>query len=242
MQRLLTIDCWGTLLRNNPDWDWALFIAGKEIIRRFHPELREEVVVKAFQAEEVEFSTTLGRDLQTLTLDQRLNNLVRFCGISSNIELHLELQARFQKIIFEPLPELITGSLEFLSDLRRLDVSIFLICNTGWFSSKAITQALDHYGVSKNLNVMLFSDQVGSAKPSPKMFELAMAASHCSLENSVHMGDDLEKDVLAARRLGMSVIYFRPMHPCPTDPMISCVRNYSEASDVVRRVLRLPVG
>lgn len=52
------------------------------------------------------------------------------------------------------------------------------------------------------------ADEVGSAKPDAKIFEVAMNATSCSSEEMIHIGDSIESDVNGALNAGIVPIWF----------------------------------
>ena len=54
------------------------------------------------------------------------------------------------------------------------------------------------------------ADEVGSAKPDAKIFEVAMSAAQCSPEEMIHIGDSIETDVNGALNAGITPIWFNP--------------------------------
>ncbi len=52
------------------------------------------------------------------------------------------------------------------------------------------------------------ADEVGSAKPDAKIFEIAMKAAGCSAGEMIHIGDSLETDVSGALNAGIEPIWF----------------------------------
>ncbi|UTA47790.1 HAD family hydrolase [Simiduia sp. 21SJ11W-1] len=56
----------------------------------------------------------------------------------------------------------------------------------------------------------LSAEDVGTAKPSPEPFELAMAMASVSAEEMLHIGDCPNDDIAAAASLGIKTIWFNP--------------------------------
>ena len=52
------------------------------------------------------------------------------------------------------------------------------------------------------------ADEVGSAKPDAKIFEVAMSAASCTSQEMIHIGDSTETDVNGARNAGVTPIWF----------------------------------
>ncbi len=52
------------------------------------------------------------------------------------------------------------------------------------------------------------ADEVGSAKPDAKIFEVAMSAAACVSNEMIHIGDSIETDVKGALNAGVTPIWF----------------------------------
>lgn len=64
----------------------------------------------------------------------------------------------------------------------------------------------------------LSAAEVGAAKPDPALFRAAISYAGVSPGQALHVGDDPELDVLAARRIGMLVVWVnREQRPWPTE-------------------------
>src|SRR5207247_11299986 len=61
-------------------------------------------------------------------------------------------------------------------------------------------------GLSRRVDFVLASAIERAEKPDREMFERALARAGARPEEALHAGDDLEKDVLGARRAGLSSV------------------------------------
>ena len=81
--------------------------------------------------------------------------------------------------------------------------------------------------------------EVGRAKPEPAMFEEAMRRTGLRPDEIVHVGDHLENDVAAARRLGWYTVWVnreratRPHEADAADAEVACL---SELPAVIQRI------
>ena len=81
--------------------------------------------------------------------------------------------------------------------------------------------------------------EVGASKPEPAMFEEAMRRTRLKPDEIVHVGDHLENDVAAAKRLGWHTVWVnreRAPHPegaAVADGEVSCL---SELPPVIKRI------
>lgn len=55
---------------------------------------------------------------------------------------------------------------------------------------------------------IITSEDAGANKPSPKIFEFAIAETGASVENSIMIGDDLKTDIAGAKKYNIKQIYF----------------------------------
>ena len=53
------------------------------------------------------------------------------------------------------------------------------------------------------------SDAVGVGKPNPKIFEAALSTVGCRAAEAIYIGDSFERDVLGAKKAGMTSIWYR---------------------------------
>lgn len=89
---------------------------------------------------------------------------------------------------------------------------------------------LDAIGLRRVGLQMFASSTLGHAKPAVRAFELACAGLGTSSVATVMVGDDYEKDVLAARTAGLRAIHVSP-HPDRSHR--ETVTSLSEAADIL---------
>ena len=63
----------------------------------------------------------------------------------------------------------------------------------------------EHFGISKYvLIVSIISSESGSSKPDPKFLNFLLSNANASLETTLHVGDNLKLDFLAAKDIGLA--------------------------------------
>lgn len=171
--------------------------------------------------------------------------ITRLRRLAANAQVRLsetalrQLQKTFEEAILNPLPELIPGVRQFLSRVEKEHLKIGLICNTGWFSSRAINTALERCDVAHFFDFFAYSDRVGSAKPSVKIFEFALSAAGCRPAEAIHIGDKLTTDIVGALNAGLGAIHFQSGGPC-TDGNVPRASDYDEIWAILSSRLALP--
>ena len=127
------------------------------------------------------------------------NSLTDYCkliGVSvpENIEgLEEELKRDIEGA------ELFEDSLPALSQLKELGIKIGLISNLAAPYKKPV-QAL---GIEKYFDVIVFSCDVGVAKPAPSIFQLALEQLGSSPAETIMVGDSYKSDVEGSSKIGV---------------------------------------
>lgn len=114
-----------------------------------------------------------------------------------------ELEEVLAKAIFSDLPNLVEGSEETLSYLDEKNYRIGLICNTGRTPGKVLREVLKRRNIVQFFRVVTFSDELKIRKPNPEIFLHTLKSLNASPSTSLHIGDELESDILGAKRCGM---------------------------------------
>jgi putative hydrolase of the HAD superfamily len=90
-----------------------------------------------------------------------------------------------------------------LGELNRAGLRLGIICDVGMTPSRVLREHLRGHGLLRWFSHWSFSDEVGFYKPSPEIFEHAMAGLEVSDPRRVcHVGDLRRTDVTGARAAG----------------------------------------
>src|SRR5690606_40427689 len=65
---------------------------------------------------------------------------------------------------------------------------------------------LAHYGLSPHLDVMVFSDQLGYAKPDPRIFHRALDGLGLTAADCAFVGDNPHTDIHGAQSAGLFAV------------------------------------
>jgi FMN phosphatase YigB (HAD superfamily) len=192
----------------------------------------------AFYQEAQEFTQILKTQLVTVSASQRIRNLCNAAGIVLSESAFGDLEKSVESSIFHPVPKLVKGADSFLARVRSAGRKVGIVCNTGWFSSSAITNVLKYYQLDKKIQFAVYSDQVGSAKPSSKIFEAARVISGCAPSETVHVGDNLRNDIMGAINAGQYAIHLHSDGACVGEAFW-CAKDYDEVWGILTSHLDL---
>jgi FMN phosphatase YigB (HAD superfamily) len=195
--RLIMIDCWGTILVHNPCWDDVILETIAAFLYDRH-RIEGEAVARAFREEAEEFRSALVKRHITHQTGERISFLVDRLEATLRPEERTHLSGLIERCIARPTPDCVPGCETFLRRMKGVSVPLSLVCNTGWFSGRVITSALERLEITGFLEHLIFSDTFGAAKPARSIFDYALGLSGCAPNEAVHIGDQYETDVLGA--------------------------------------------
>ncbi|MGH8501430.1 MAG: HAD family hydrolase [Gammaproteobacteria bacterium] len=69
---------------------------------------------------------------------------------------------------------------------------------------------LEYIGVDGLFDFIVYSADVGAAKPDARVFHRALAQARAEPAAAVHVGDDPDKDMLGAARAGLRTVWYNP--------------------------------
>jgi FMN phosphatase YigB (HAD superfamily) len=112
------------------------------------------------------------------------------------------LEWAYVSSVLTALPVLDPAAPELLGGLKSR-YRLGLICNTGRTPGAMLKIVLQRLGVLEYFDVLTFSDVIGIRKPDPQIFSLTLEQLGVSPGRALHVGDDVQSDVLGARQVGM---------------------------------------
>jgi putative hydrolase of the HAD superfamily len=137
----------------------------------------------------------MGRDAAGLAeLRRRCGEVLQEAlGVSVDVE-----EALLAAIVFEPFPDTVPA-------LRALRAAgIRLVAASNWDIS--LHEQLAATGLTPLLDGALSSAEVGAPKPDPEILARALAIAGAQPDEALHVGDDVEADVGAARAAGVEPV------------------------------------
>lgn len=118
-----------------------------------------------------------------------------------------------------------------LRELREQGYRIGIVSN--YAHAGVLRGALERVGLLDMVDAVVVSTDVGHLKPHPAIFEAALAALGTPSDSTVMVGDDVKRDVLGARRLGMRAVWVPYPRGAPA-------RQVADADATVGSLAELP--
>ncbi|MBN2348964.1 MAG: YjjG family noncanonical pyrimidine nucleotidase [Bacteroidales bacterium] len=101
---------------------------------------------------------------------------------------------------------MVPHTLEILEYLHKR-YSLYIITN-GF--KEVQHQKLDNCGLTGFFKKVFTSDGIGFQKPRTEIFNHSLSAVHARKSQSLMIGDDLDVDILGAKKAGIDQVYFNP--------------------------------
>ncbi|NMA54313.1 MAG: HAD family hydrolase [Firmicutes bacterium] len=204
MLKAVTFDLWNTVIRTKPgeDIDGAVTERLAGVLEQCGYERPKAKITEATiecRNKVLDLQVNEGREMPP---KEQVTWILAALDISASAELRADFYKAYTTVTLEQLPEPIPGVARVLAQLQET-LDLALICNTGKTPGSVARIILERLGLKKYFTHLIFSDEVGVAKPHPKIFEQTLAALAVRPEQTVHIGDDPRTDVRGARNIGM---------------------------------------
>lgn len=107
---------------------------------------------------------------------------------------------------WRPAYSVLGSAQALLESLRARGIKTGLVANSWPDPARILRADAEEFGLAELFDVMVFSAEVGFAKPQPEIFLLALEQLGVAPEDAMFVGDRLETDVQGAARVGMVTV------------------------------------
>lgn len=203
MIKAIFFDLDNTLCDSDTAWDIA---TGEtfQLLHKYKPEVSEKVITKAWTTVHQKLFQQLnaGKGSMAELRDSRFQHLFKELGLP-------------QGTITEELNDFLSS--RYLTSLRLYeDVSVLEALHTyhvGIVTNGAHDNHTDsqfskvqRLGLSKRIQSLTISDEVGVRKPNTKVFTVACERAGVSPKEVLFVGDSIKNDIVGANRVGMTSV------------------------------------
>lgn len=208
----VSLDLWGTLI-DHTDKEAVTAWRVAEFARVFdvfgHPRTLDEVRAAVSTTDREVLRQQRRHGVQPV-LDDMLAAICGPLGIHGTPQMTSVLRVVHTHAALRGCPQPLEGAVEALTALSMSGARLVLTSNTLATSAEVHRQLLDDLGLSVYFADMLFSGELGIAKPHPDVFAAITARAQCPPERVWHVGDDRLTDVNGALTAGCRAVHYRP--------------------------------
>jgi FMN phosphatase YigB (HAD superfamily) len=141
--------------------------------------------------------------------EEQIPWILSYLHLSDENGLAAALLVPYTTSLLEKPPRLVEGTAEVLARLSN-DYKLALICNTGRTPGRVVREVMQRFDILRYFTVTVFSNELGIAKPNPRIFIAVLEGLGVAPAEAIHVGDDPITDVGGARSSGMRAIWFNP--------------------------------
>jgi putative hydrolase of the HAD superfamily len=210
--RAVTYDCWGTLLKDR-DWEGAMALR-QSALRRVLDLSEDEA--RQLMEEAWNRHDEAWKQVETFGAGRMAAYCLEARGIDDDDSIR-KLTEEFETASLETGVDAVEGAAETLAALRKAEIRLGLVCDTGFTPGRVVRDLLTDNGLIDNLEVLCFSDEVGVPKPGEEIFDKALAELGVRPPEAVHVGDLKRTDIAGAHNVGMHAVRFRGVHDDRSD-------------------------
>lgn len=131
-------------------------------------------------------------------------------GASPEAEVAAEIALAIESATSGVGTYVLDGVVDAIDAVRDAGIATALVCDVGFTPARFVRGFLGDHGIK--LDHYFFSDEVGTPKPYPPIFEAALAATGADACDAVHIGDLRRTDIAGARKAGMGSIRYTGIH------------------------------
>lgn len=206
--RGVTFDFWGTLFADDgdaPDKRQRLRVrafadmtgAKIDACNEAH-----EAIAKAFHEHHV-------TKKQTLTPADAVRMMAEHCEVTLGDKLRIEMTEIFAQAILDYPPKPLPGALDAVA-LAADRGPVGIVSDAGLSPGESLRALLDRNGFTERLTApaVVFSSDLGVAKPDPAMFRKAAAGLGVAVEEMLHIGDLEPTDIAGALGVGAAAVLY----------------------------------
>lgn len=208
----VSLDLWGTLIDHTDkdavaDWRMAEFARVFDAFGHARPLDDIRAAVSTTDREVVRRQRRHG--VQPL-LDDTLTAILTPLAIPDTPQMTPVLSVVHTHAALRGCPQPLDGAVEALTALSTSGARLVLTSNTVSTSADVHRQLLDDLGLSVYFADMLFSGDLGIAKPHPEVFATIAARAQSAPDRIWHVGDDRRTDVSGALAAGCRAVHYAP--------------------------------
>ena len=203
----VTFDFWGTLYQNASARVDRMALLGAYLESHGQPRSWDSIEAAYRHATSV-WDRVWREEQRSISIWRWLN------AVASHLDAYIPADdaARLGQEIEEVFlhgddPPPVSGVMGVVPRLARV-YRLGLISDTGLTPGRVLRRVMERDGLLSPFEVLTFSDELGTAKPSPKPFLHTLELLGARPDQAAHIGDLPETDVRGARGVGMKSVLF----------------------------------
>ncbi len=235
---VISLDLWGTLITHGDraaamDWRITEFSRVLDAFRHTLPARRIRDIVVSTDTAAAQAQRTHGTQP---TPEGQVTEILDTLGITATTDLLTVLTIVHTHAALRACPQTAPGAHAALAALIETGARVVLTSNTLSTPGAVHRQLLEDLDLTAYFDDLLFSGDLGIAKPRPEIFATVAARAGAAPDQVVHIGDDWDTDVQGALAAGCRALHYRPHGPA--EPDAPSIAHLDQLTDTLLRIVR----
>ncbi|GHT80397.1 hypothetical protein AGMMS49543_00550 [Betaproteobacteria bacterium] len=202
---LISLDLWLTLIKSHPGFKP---LRNRLLRDCLAPRMAMDAFDQTVRSEDQKADRRAQATGDDAGFSARVTALANAIGVKMPADADLnQLYQQQGDLFLRYPPQLIDAeTVPLLLTLKARGYKLALVSNTGYIHGDVMRRALADMDLAACFDWMVFSNEIGAAKPNPIIFQALMSASSIPAARMTHIGDNPVADVQGARKVGMHAI------------------------------------
>ena len=206
---IVSFDLWMTLLKSGGhSFKTARNLLLRDTMASSMEAGEFDAMVRAVDRQADRIAEQRGTDVQ---FEERVNMVAKAAKRPALDAASLEAFYTTQSSMFAASPPvLLDPNTPAILDGLSVGRDLAVISNTGFIKGREMRRALDQLGILGSFKYLIFSNEVGYAKPSPRIFRALLDEVGVEPQSVTHVGDNPVADIAGAGAIGMRTVHMAP--------------------------------
>jgi FMN phosphatase YigB (HAD superfamily) len=213
---VISLDLWGTLLDHGDRaaaMDWRINEFGR-VLASFGHALPDELLRRGVTSADAEAARAQrAHGTQPDAPAGQVAGILGALGIRPGPDLVTVLTSVHAHAVLRACPQPAPGARTALAALAQTGARVVLTSNTLSTPGEVHRQLLADLDLAAYFDDLLFSGDLGIAKPRPEVFAAVAARAGTAHGRVIHVGDDWDTDIRGALAAGCRAVYYHPHGP-----------------------------
>lgn len=210
MLKVISLDLWDTIIEDDAFLEEKRGeIRLKKLFEYLSPlNISYEEAKEAYERMSEWLFSTQKKTLKSINTEKQICYFFKLFGITPNKPVLEDIKIVYERAIFEIPPPLIDGVQDFIKNLKKFNVKLCILSDAGRTPGWALREILQRHSLLDYFDETFFSDEIGFVKPNKKSFQKIIDYFKVEKREVLHIGDNIEKDILGAKNFGINYIHF----------------------------------
>jgi putative hydrolase of the HAD superfamily len=163
---------------------------------------------------------------------ERFRRLYRASGLEPDDELAVQAAGTYRQVYIASRRE-VAGAAALLRAVRT-HARVAVVSNNLLQEQQ---EKLRDCGLDRYVDVLVVSEEVGVAKPDPRIFEVALGRAGCRADEAVMVGDSWTNDIEGARAAGIRAVWFSRTGVPRREPGVDVIASLEPADEILKTIL-----